>query len=73
MPFPFPRDSCTMFSFDVEFETPEWSVAAIGIVVRRIEATGDVKRARAIARYSMWLLPVTIAIVLCTATLVLWI
>lgn len=48
------------------------AVIAIGIVVRNIEAAGDIKRARAIDRFSMWLLPVTTAIVLAIATLILW-
>ena len=48
------------------------AVIAIGIVVRRTEAVGNVKRARAIDRYSMWLLPVMAAIVFPIAALILW-
>ena len=49
------------------------SVIAVGVVVRRNEATGNIKRARAIDRYSLWLLPVTAAIVLSVTAVILWI
>jgi len=48
------------------------AVIAIGLIVRRIEAAGNVKRARVIDRYSVWLLPAIIAIVLSVAALILW-
>lgn len=48
------------------------AVIAIGIAVRRIEANGDVKRARNIDRLAVWLLPVAIVTTLAVAALVLW-
>jgi hypothetical protein len=48
------------------------AVIAIGIVVRRTEMVGNIKRARTIDRYSLWLLPVTAVIVSSITTLILW-
>jgi len=48
------------------------AVISIGIVVRRMETSGNVKRARQIDRYSLWLLPLTTAIVLSITALILW-
>jgi hypothetical protein len=48
------------------------AVIAIGIVVRRLEAAGNVERARVIDRYSVLLLPATTAIVLFITALILW-
>lgn len=49
------------------------AVIAIGIFVRRIETSGDVKRAGIIDRRSLWILPLTTAIALSVAALILWI
>lgn len=49
------------------------AVIASGIVVRRFETAGNIKRARAIDRNALWLLPVTAAIVLSVAAVILWI
>ena len=48
------------------------AVIAIGIIVQRAETVGNVKYARAIDRYSLWLLPVTAVIVFFIAFLILW-